>query len=504
MPPIIEERSAEEKRMKHVDVPTSKRILWGMGGFSDAIVTHALISNVALIYVNALGFGPALVSMACAVPRLFDAVSDPVVGYLSDNTRSRWGRRRPWMLVGLILIALLGTMIWRPPVAPATGWNWPLFIYLSVMMSLLYAVGYTFFNIPHIAMGYEMTTNYNERTHLFKWRQMFFAAAGFITPWFLWLCNWFEGPESTTRGSEGVLIVSVIFAGSILLMGLPSVFFCREKVQLHLNESKVKFMDAVKLTLRNRPFWLVVVSNFISKFCMMVTGMFFVYIFLYHIGRGDQKQGAFFMGVFFFAINFATLGAMAPIASLTDRLGKKVSLLLMLVMSAVAYFSLWFTFTNADGAFFSVTMPWGAEVSMQWPCLITAALIGIFTNTIPMINNSMLADVCDLDELKSGHRREAFYGAVYTTIDKFAMAVALALQGYLLVASGFDSTLEFQTPETVRFWMLGLIISQPVGFLIAFIAILFYPLTRARCHEIRSQLDARAQGGTATEPLRIG
>ena len=494
MPPLIEEQTAEEKKAKHVEVPTSKRVLWGMGGFSDAIVTHALISNVAVIYVNALNFGPAIVNMALAVPRLFDAVTDPLVGHLSDNTRSRWGRRRPWMLIGLILIALIGTMIWRPPVAPAEGWNWPLFLYLTVMVSLLYAAGYTFFNVPHIAMGYEMTTDYNERTHLFKWRQLFFSAAGFLTPWFLWMCMWFEGPESSTlRGSEGVIIVSVIFAGAILLFGLPSVFFCREKVELHLNESKVRFIDAVKLTLDNKPFWLVVVSNFISKFCMMVTGIFFVYIFLYHIGRGDQKLGTAYMAIFFNAINIATFLGIAPVAWLTDRLGKKTALLLMLVMSSVAYFSLWYTFSNADGAYLTVTMPWGAEWSMQWPSLITAALIGIFTNTIPMINNSMLADVCDLDEIKSGHRREAFYGAVYTTIDKFAMAVALGLQGFLLVASGFDSLLEFQTPETVRFWMLGLIISQPAGFLIAFVAVYFYPLTRERCHAIRAELDARGK-----------
>lgn len=490
----VDEQNVTGRRVK-AQVPTSRRFLWGMGGFADAIVTHALISNVAVIYVNALKFGPALVSMACAVPRLFDAVSDPIVGHLSDNTRSRWGRRRPWMFAGLIITAAMGMLIWHPPVAPSEGWNWPLFIYLSVMMSLLYAVGYTFFNIPHIAMGYEMTTDYDERTHLFKWRQTAFAAAGFLTPWFLPLCMCFEGDAAQQlKGSQGVIWVSAIMSVAILLTGLPSVFFCREKVQIHLNETKVQFWQALKYTFRNKPFLLLVVSNFVAKFCMLVTGIFFVYIFLYHIGGGDQKVGSGYMAIFFNAINIATFLSMALVAGLTDLMGKKRALLLMLVMSAVAYISLWFTFVTDPGAYVSFgfkLLKWDINLSMQWPCLITAALIGVFTNTIPMINNSMLADVCDLDEIESGHRREAFYGAVYTLVDKFAMAVALGLQGGLLVWSGFDANLEFQTPETIRFWMLGMIITQPAGFLMAFIAIIFYSLTRERCYEIRQELDSR-------------
>ena len=116
----------------------------------------------------------------------------------------------------------------------------------------------------------------------------------------------------------------------------------------------------------------------------------------------------------------------------------------------------------------------------------------MFTNTMPMIKNSMLADVCDLDELKSGHRREAFYGAVFVTTDKIAMAVALALQGFLLVSSGFDASLEhadLRTPSAFGCWRW----SSPsrVGFLIGLVSIFIYPLTRERCHEIRSQLNAR-------------
>lgn len=471
--------------------------MWGMGGFTDHIIIYGTVGLASVIYVNGLHFSAAMVGLAVAVPRIFDAISDPIIGHLSDNTRSRWGRRRPWMLMGLIISAILTMTVWHPPASAGPNgdeWIWPVFFYLAIMTSLLYAVGYTVFNVPHIAMGYEMTSDYEERTHLFKWRQLIYSGAGFLTPWLLPLCMWVEGDKAQTlKGSEGVLIVSAGVAVLILLSGLPSVLFCKERGAVHTSkEEKVSFLDAIKFTLHNKPFWLIVASNFIGKFCMAVTGIFFTYIFLYYISKGDQKVGAAYMAIFFNSINISCLVAMPFIAKLTDYLGKKRCLLALLAMSAVAYLSLWLTFTDGSGAFLNTTLPILGEVSMQWPCLITGIMIGVFTNTMPMVKNSMLADVCDLDELNCGHRREAFFSAVFSTSDKLALGVALAFQGFLLAASGFDSKLEIQDPSTTSFWILSLVVTQPVGLLIGMIAIWFYPLSKKRCQEIRDQIDAKS------------
>jgi GPH family glycoside/pentoside/hexuronide:cation symporter len=128
----------------------------------------------------------------------------------------------------------------------------------------------------------------------------------------------------------------------------------------------------------------------------------------------------------------------------------------------------------------------------------------MFTSTIPMILNSMIADVCDLDELKSGHRREAFYGAVFVTTDKIAMAVSLALQGFLLVASGFDSKLDVQPAGTIHFWLLALVITQPTGFLIGMLSIFIYPLSRGRLQEIRAELNARKRRSVTVGTSAVG
>ncbi len=507
MSPIMEQNSADEAEHPHVDVPTKTRFLWGLGGFADATIIYGAGSMANVIYINALGINAALVNLACAIPRFLDFFTDPLIGHLSDNTRSRWGRRRPWILFGLLVCAVLGVLLWHPPrspagAAPAGFWpllaysaQSPVFWYLAVMMTILFAVGYAAFSITHAAMGYEMSTDYNERTHLFKWRLSAFALAGFLTPWFIPLAIWLEGPRGQVlRGAQGVIPVSVVIGALILLSGLPSVFFCRERVAEHWHEGKVSFRSAIKLTLGNRPFWLLVISNFITKFLLNLTGIFFVYVFIYHIAGGQQALGAALVAVFFNSINVTNLLAMAPIAALTDRIGKRACLLVMLAMSSVAYASLWYTLGNTPGAFLHLTLPWGGgahTLVLQWPCLITGVLIGVFTNTMPMIKNSMLADVCDLDELKSGHRREAFFGAVFVTTDKIAMAVSLAFQGFLLVASGFDSKLDLQTAATIRFWLLALVITQPLSCLIALVSIFMYPLTRERCHEIRAELGAR-------------
>jgi len=476
---------------EHMEVPVRTRFWWGLGGFSDATIFYGTGSLVNVIYVNALGVNPALANLACAIPRFIDFVTDPIIGYLSDNTRSRWGRRKPWMLAGLLISAVMGVLIWRPPHSSGT-YDWAVFVFLSVMLSLLYSVGYSFFNIPHVAMGYEMTTNYNERTHLFKWRFYAFATAGFLTPWLLPVCLWLEGNQAQVlKGSQGVIYVSIFAGILVVLAGLPSIFLCKEKVTAHAGEQKVRLLDAVKFTLNNRPFWLLVVSNFITKFGMAITGIFFFYIFVYQIAQGQQAAGAMYLAIFFNAINVSNFLAMEPVTRLSDHFGKKPTLLVMLAMSAIAYASLWYTFTNHANSFLHLWLPLIGSWSLQWPSLITAVLIGVFTNTMPLIKNSMLADVCDYDELTSGHRREGFYGAIFVTTDKIAMAVSLAFQGFLLVDSGFKATADFQSPDTIRYWLLALVVTQPLGFVVGIISIFFYPLSRAKVHRIRAELDAR-------------
>ena len=505
-----------EKTIPRRELPTSKRILWGMGGLADSMMYLGVNSLVDQIYIIALGYHAGLISFIRALPRFIDFVTDPFVGYLSDNTRSRWGRRRPWMLAGLVISALVAVGMWFPPasvpVNATMSWTaaalvqWKGALFFTLTMVALYSVGYAFFTIPYTGMGYEMTDNYNERTHLFKWRMMAFAVGSFIAPWLPWLCMEIEGKDqgNVLKGAQGVHYVSFGLGIVIILGGLLPILFCREKSHAPAGQTgdkpgadkKMSFLTAARSTLTNTAFLPLLLGNLITKFGMVITGIFFRYVFYYHIANGDIRMGASYYGTYCNSINLVNLFiGMVAMAWVTDRIGKKPALLVCMAMSVVTYGSLWFAFSTAPSAYWTLHMPFAWTVVVQWPTLITGALIGLFTNTMPMIMNSMLADVCDADQLKTGQRRDAFYSGVFVSCDKMAIAVATIFQGILLVWSGFDATLPMQRPETVKLWILMLVITQPLGFLLGFVGVLFYPLTRERCSEIRARLDASEQRG---------
>lgn len=508
----------EKKSSSAADqVPTSKRFLWGMGGFSDAMMYYGVNGLIDQVYVIALGYHAFMISLIRALPRFLDFVTDPLVGHLSDNTRTRWGRRRPWMLAGLLISAVVAAFMWYPPQVPqveanassiAVFWaqlktalfvQWHGALFITLTMIALYTVGYSFFTITYTGMGYEMTDNYNERTHLFKWRMMAYAAGCLFAPWLRYLCLWFEGDKSTvTKGAQGAHSVGILLGAVIILAGLLPIIFCKEKiVSPRSDKEHVSFFAAARYTMSNTAFWPLLLGNLISKFGMIITQIFFYYVFYYHMGRGNNKAGAAYFGMYCNAINLVNLFiGMAAVAWVCDRLGKKPTLLFLMAMSVVTYATMWYTTSTADSAYTTLRihigiLNWSAPV--QWPCLITGAMIGLFTNTMPMIMNSMLADVCDLDELKTGQRRDAFYSGVFVSCDKMAMAIGTVFQGALLIWSGFDPKLSMQNPQTINLWILMIVLTQPLGFLLGFFAIVFYPLSRKKCEEVRAQLDAREQ-----------
>lgn len=480
-------------------VPTSKRFLWGMGGTTDFITYYGLNGMMDAIYINAMMLDPKIIGLARSIPRLLDLVTDPVLGHLSDNTRTRWGRRRPWMAAGAILTALIAILMWYPPLKDGL---WLTTTFVVSMLVVLYTVGYSMFTISYTAQGYELSTDYNERTHIFQWRQYAAAVTGFLTPWLIPLCLVLEGSSSNlTKGAIGVHWVSFGIAAVILLSACGPIFGCRETGQ-HVAEKKTNFRDAIRITLKNTAFWPLLAGNFFVKFGTAVTTCFFYYVMVYHVSGGDNKMGTAKLAVFYNSINIATFLAMAVVVRFTDRVGKRPAILILMLLSSLTYASVWFTLRpHHAGWVLTITnflqtgchLP--ALIAEIWPCIITGICIGIFTNSMPLIMNSMMADVCDVDELACGHQRQAFYGAIFVTCDKFAMAIAMLLQGFLVSASGYNAKLIIQAPETIAFWMKALLFTQPTGFVLGFFCFLAYPITRAKALEVRRLIDARRVAG---------
>lgn len=217
----------------------------------------------------------------------------------------------------------------------------------------------------------------------------------------------------------------------ILTAALMPILFCREG--RGEQKTKVRFLDAVMLTLKNKAFRPLVMGNFLLKFGMVCTGNFFAYLIIYNLSGGNKSEGSAKWWLFCLAINISTFVAMAFVVKLADRFGKKPMLLALLLVSAAIYSSVWFTFRSYEtgfvaeaAAWLSAVLPISPAIARDWPIFLTAAGIGIFCNCLSLLMNSMLADVCGVDELASRHQHQAFYGAVFATCDKIAMGVAMA------------------------------------------------------------------------------
>jgi GPH family glycoside/pentoside/hexuronide:cation symporter len=478
-------------------VSTRNRFFWGVGGTADFMTYYGLNGMMDAIYINAMALDPKTIGLARSIPRLVDLVTDPIIGHFSDNTRTRWGRRRPWMAVGAIIAALIAILMWYPPLRSA---SWLTTVFVICMMVVLYTFGYSMFTIPYTAQGYELSTDYNERTHIFQWRQYFAAATGFLSPWLIPMCLVLEGHSANvTRGAIGVHWVSFGIAAVILLGACGPIFGCRETGQ-HTAEKKTHIRDAIRFTFKNIAFWPLVTGNFLVRFGTAITTCFFYYVMVYHVSGGDNKVGTAKLAVFFNSINIATFISMALMVRFTDKVGKKPAVLTLMLLSSFTYASVWFTLRpqHAEWVLRVTSFLHGgcqlpAIIAECWPAIITGVCIGTFTNSIPLVMNSMLADVCDVDELRCGQQRQAFYSAVFVTCDKMAMAIAMLLQGFLVSASGYSAKLVTQAPETIAYWMKALIVTQPVGFMLGFICLLAYPITRAKALEVRRQLEAKKQ-----------
>ena len=159
-------------------IPLVNKIGYAFGAMTDNLIMNAFGGLVMPVYNLALFVDPVLLGWAVAIPRIFDAIIDPVIGNISDNTRTRWGRRRPYIFIGAILCALLLPVIWMSP----SHSNWGVFTWLLIF-GFLYLVAYSVFIVPYQALGFEMTTDYDERTRLLAWPNYIGLTMSFLLPW---------------------------------------------------------------------------------------------------------------------------------------------------------------------------------------------------------------------------------------------------------------------------------------------------------------------------------
>ena len=465
-------------------IPFHLKLVYGFGAFVNNLLAAA--SGGMMIVLNlGLGMNPALVGLLGALPRLFDAFIDPVMGYISDNTRTRWGRRRPYIFVGAIAVGIVFALLWQLP----PGKTESFYFWYFLLGSLIFYLAYTVFAAPWVGLGYELTPDYHERTRLMGVQNFTGQLAYVITPWFLLIMQNERFFDDMVDGAAGLAVVIGIV---VMVIGILPAIFLRERLKnIGDTEATVReqrpgdgtatsriaaFFHGCKLTLKSRPFLNLCAATFLVFNGFILIASFQSYVIIYYVFGGDTVRGAEFAGYAGTAGAISTFFVIACITWLGTHLGKKRTFYVAMGVSMLGYALKWICYDPE--------MPWLLLVPTPF---LAFGLGGLFT-LIP----SMIADVVDMDELQTFERREGLYGAVFWWVVKLGMAAALAASGVLLNATGFDVALGGNQPDQTIFMMR--VFDCVVPFIasgLAIWAIAAFPITEQRAHAIRLELEAR-------------
>lgn len=451
-------------------VALKAKLAFGSGAFAEKIIFDADKQLANPIYNATLGVPPLWVGIGLAVPRFWDAVSDPVVGVISDKFQSRWGRRRPFILVGSVFTALFFIALWSMP----AGMSHTFYFAYFVGLSLCFYTAATVWSVPFQALGYELADSYHERTRVQGFKAFFNAAGNLVTPWIFFFTQ-----LSVFHGTlQGLRVVATLAGILILILGMLPALLIREPALARPRPvNRQPILRNLGAALRSRPFRLLLGTVVLIQIGgYMVAGLGF-YVASYHMFGGDLKVASKFLGLYGTAFNGMVLLA-APIAvTLTVRFGKNRAFAFCCLLGLAGSLCKWF--------FFNPVHPWLAF-------LVPVFLAPGYACSTNLIFNSMVADICDVDELESGLRREGTYGAVGQWIFKMGQSASLLISNLVLVAVGFNVALGADQPAGVLTAIRACFSFVPtLAFLGALLLIRRYPITEAFVSEIRRRLALR-------------
>jgi GPH family glycoside/pentoside/hexuronide:cation symporter len=474
-------------------IPFILKVVYGLGGFVNNLLAAA-IGGMVIVLNLGLGMSPAMVGLLASLPRLTDALTDPLMGYISDRTRSRWGRRRPYIFAGAILSGLLFIALWQLPRGHSETFH---FVYFLVG-SIVFYLAYTMFATPWVALGYELTPDYHERTRLMG-TQNFFAQIPFVVaPWFLAIMTnkrWFADQL------EGARVLAVLVAVVVIGVGVLPAIFLRERFadvaatgrgdaqhatpagrerevvpSVGFGRAMAQFFRGFLLTLKSKPFLLLCAATFLVFNGFILISSFSSYVIIYYVMGGDQGAGSTWVGYAGSVGAASTFVVVVGVTWLATKIGKRRAFFVSTGVSIVGYLLKWVCYDPAHP--FLVVLP---------TPLMAFGLGGLFT-----LMPSMMADVVDLDELATGERREGMYGSIFWWVIKLGMALALAAGGRLLVDTGFDVALgAAQSPRALLLMRVFDVACPAVASLLAIWAVAAFPLTEQRAHDVRVELERR-------------
>ena len=450
-------------------VPVFQKLMYGAGSGSYQLAGEGVKGLAYSIYNITLGLSPTLVGLVLMISRLFDAFTDPLMGKLSDDTRTRWGRRRPFIFVGAFLTAFAFVLLW---LVPAEWSSSAIFVYYLVAMLFFYLCA-TIQSVPYHTLGLELTPDYHERTVVSAYKMFFSFTFTIFTPWAFRLAQ----AETFDNVMEGIRFLSWGFAAAIVLGGILPAIFCQERFyKIASHQQKVPFWKGLKWACQNRPFVILTGIVLVTGVGGNMVNSLGPYIIYYHMLGGDLKAGATLAAMGANVFSICAIVSIWLLTIMSRRYGKIRTLRFLILLGIVGAFSKFFLYNK------------------EYPYLlfVSQAMVAPLAAGFWTLTTSMKADVCDDDELQHGMRREGVFGSVGAWVTKVSIATTFLISGIILEATGFDVALKGnQAPETLLWMRLFFCIVPIIAGLIALLLLHRYPLDEQRMTEIREELEAR-------------
>jgi GPH family glycoside/pentoside/hexuronide:cation symporter len=452
-------------------VPASITYAYAAPAFALAVVGIPVYVFLPKFYTDVVGVHIALIGTLILAVRIFDAFTDPAVGLISDRTRTRFGRRRPFIAIGSLALAFSLLMLFNPlPGSPTFETAW-----FGVWIFTLFLC-WTTVVVPYESLGPEITFDYHERTSLFGFRDGALILGTLVAASSPALVTWAFGlPPGPDGERQQFFWISVLYAPLVILLCWWCVFAIRERQGFMVSE-RASLARGLKDVAGNRPFIILLISYTVSAFGNNLPAT----LILFYVQYVLQSENANFFLLLYFVTGVFFLPGWIY---LSRYLGKKLTWITSMMVNTGAFFGVFFL---------------GPGDAWIYGVLVFASGIG-FGATVA-IPSAMQADVIDYDELITGQRREGHYIGLWSIAKKLAAALGVGAALSILGTSGYEPNI-IQS-ERVVFTLRILYALVPSLCNLAAIAIaLAYPIDRRLHEEIRAAIAERRKGKPVADPL---
>lgn len=467
----------------HIKIPLLDKIGYGSGNFSIGIANQVIGTYLVFYCTVILNIPGSLVGLAVSLSIIWDAITDPVMGYFSDITKSRiFGRRHQYILIGGLGLGISNYLLWNIN----SGFSDYLNFLIIFVLILIFKTFSTIYGTPYSALGAELSSDYNERTNIQAVKTVFFLLGLSFVSVFGMFVFFRPTPEFPSGQLNPSSYSSMgIFSSILIIIFALLCFYSTKKYIPTINnnndkketgDAKVKTpLSAFKEILLNKSFRYVALAYMFTNIATALVSNTGLHVFTYTFSLSNTNIGLII------GIQLLVSIISQPVWSLASkRLDKKPSMTLGIILCFIS------------SLFFLILVIMKDHVQGNALYFIPfAVLAGFGTGGLFTLPHSMIADVIDLDELNTGRRSEGSYYGCLTLFYKFSQSITLLLIGFVLDFVKFDASLPIQAESTV--FVLGLMLS--IGSGLSFIAALFslsrYSLTRSRVEDIQKKIAER-------------